>query len=332
MPFRNEVRRLRRELGLSQSEVARAAGLSRQLVTSIETGRHVPGVGAALALAAALGASVEELFGVQTAAWEPVFGVEPDDGTAVVAARVGDRNVFAPSPGTSSPGPFWSAADGVYRRGTVELLEGVAPSGFAVAGCDPALGLASSLLERAGPRRPLALPATSRAARRALEHGRLHAALVHGPGAVAAPAGTSARKLARWRVGLAGAPGRRVGLDQIAQGGTAVAMLGAGAEATSALERALERDSASISGGPVASGHLEAAHLVAHGAADVAVIMEPAAQAAGLAFTALEEHDVWLLVDESAAGLPGAAALVDAFESRALRTHLGLFVGYELVG
>src|SRR3954462_5155991 len=53
-------RRLAR--GWSQDELARASGLSRAGVSAIETGRLVPSASAALALAAAMGCRVEDLF------------------------------------------------------------------------------------------------------------------------------------------------------------------------------------------------------------------------------------------------------------------------------
>jgi len=52
------IRRRREALGLSQRDVAGAAGLSRQLVGTVERGRHLPSVNAALALARALDARV----------------------------------------------------------------------------------------------------------------------------------------------------------------------------------------------------------------------------------------------------------------------------------
>ena len=60
--------------GWSQEELARLSGLSRAGVSAIETGRLIPSAAAALALAAALGCRVEDLFRLhgaepQQAAW-----------------------------------------------------------------------------------------------------------------------------------------------------------------------------------------------------------------------------------------------------------------------
>ena len=50
-------------MGLSQSELAVACGLSRPLISAVETGRHAPSVNAAIAISKTLGTSVAELFG-----------------------------------------------------------------------------------------------------------------------------------------------------------------------------------------------------------------------------------------------------------------------------
>ena len=59
----HRLRALRLQAGLTQGELAARAGVSRQLVAAVEAGRNVPAVDAAVALARALGTTVEELFG-----------------------------------------------------------------------------------------------------------------------------------------------------------------------------------------------------------------------------------------------------------------------------
>jgi transcriptional regulator with XRE-family HTH domain len=56
------LRRRRLQLGLTQSELAISAGVSRQLVAAVEAGANTPAVDAALRLAQALGCSAEDLF------------------------------------------------------------------------------------------------------------------------------------------------------------------------------------------------------------------------------------------------------------------------------
>jgi putative transcriptional regulator len=59
---RNEVRSVRRRVDMTQLDLARAVGVSRQTIISIEQGRYRPSVELALRIARTLRAGVEELF------------------------------------------------------------------------------------------------------------------------------------------------------------------------------------------------------------------------------------------------------------------------------
>jgi putative transcriptional regulator len=58
----NRLRVARAECDLSQSELARSAGVSRQTISSIETGQYCPSTLLAFRIARVLGARVDELF------------------------------------------------------------------------------------------------------------------------------------------------------------------------------------------------------------------------------------------------------------------------------
>lgn len=58
----NDVRERRQVRGLSQGQLAAALGVSRQTINSIETGRYIPSLPLALALARYFEATVEEVF------------------------------------------------------------------------------------------------------------------------------------------------------------------------------------------------------------------------------------------------------------------------------
>ena len=60
--LRNRVRVGRAERSMSQDELARAAGVSRQTISSIETGQYTPSALLAFRIARALGMPVDELF------------------------------------------------------------------------------------------------------------------------------------------------------------------------------------------------------------------------------------------------------------------------------
>jgi len=60
--MRNDVRERRLAVGLSQAELAKVVSVSRQTINSIETGKYVPSLPLALALARYFKGTVEEMF------------------------------------------------------------------------------------------------------------------------------------------------------------------------------------------------------------------------------------------------------------------------------
>ncbi len=146
---------MRRERGLSQRALGEAAGVTRQAISAIESGRMQPSVGIALKLARALGTTVERLF-------------EPGENAVarrVAGATIGDRVVTHP-------------LEGDYLA--LEPGESASPNVF-VAGCDIAVGLlARHTAMRSHGARALWLKMTNREALDAVARGTVHAAVVHG--------------------------------------------------------------------------------------------------------------------------------------------------------
>ncbi len=60
--MQNDVRKLRKDRSLSQGDLARDLGVSRQTVNAIETGRYLPSLPLALAIGRYFGKRVEEVF------------------------------------------------------------------------------------------------------------------------------------------------------------------------------------------------------------------------------------------------------------------------------
>jgi putative transcriptional regulator len=58
----NDIRSRRAERGLSQGALAKAVGVSRQTINAIETGRYLPSLPLAFALARFFETSVEAMF------------------------------------------------------------------------------------------------------------------------------------------------------------------------------------------------------------------------------------------------------------------------------
>ncbi len=99
--MRAQLRTRRLALGLTQSELAAAAGVSRQLVAAVEAGVNVPAADAAMRIARVLECTVEELFA--TAA-DRVLGDFTSPGSLVVAGcdpalAVAERMLAGPSYG-----------------------------------------------------------------------------------------------------------------------------------------------------------------------------------------------------------------------------------------
>jgi putative transcriptional regulator len=62
--MRNDVRKLREDRSLSQGDLAKQLGVSRQTVNAIETGRYLPSLPLALTIGRFFGRAVEEVFHV----------------------------------------------------------------------------------------------------------------------------------------------------------------------------------------------------------------------------------------------------------------------------
>jgi len=60
--MQNDVRKLREDRSLSQGDLARHLGVSRQTVNAIETGRYLPSLPLALAIGRFFGRAIEEVF------------------------------------------------------------------------------------------------------------------------------------------------------------------------------------------------------------------------------------------------------------------------------
>ena len=332
-------RRLREQrlaTGWTQGELADRADVSRALVGALEHGRHMPAADAAIRLARALGTTVERLF--DPAAAHPdraaitVSGGRPPEGALVRAAWVDDVLVTGVLDPISALGTVGASADGVVRGGCLRLFAGAAAQGAVIAGCDPVLGIAEGLLERRGASRIVGVAATSGQAIEALEAGRCHGVLAHGPARLLAPpAGVRRWHLARWRSGLATHPAlSRPSLQALLSGDIDVVQRDRSAACQQAVERAARRlGAARPKPRRVAGGHLDAARaaLERHGGA---VAIEPVALAMGLDFTELELHDVELWVPDRLVALPGIQALLDLMSTARFRDRAGALPAYDL--
>jgi transcriptional regulator with XRE-family HTH domain/molybdate-binding protein len=332
MVDRIRAERVRR--GWSQQELAERAGVTRQLISSVEAGRHAPNVHAALAIADALDRDVAWLFTSSASPVAPVIGdALPAIGAAVIAARVGEQLVVAPIDHGVEPSERWAVAEGTLGPDGIEMFPDALTDGLVIAGCDPALGVLANLVARVSPHRVVAVHASTGRSVTALAGGRVHGVVVHGPldQLPEPPVAVRRIELARWNVGLASARSHGVpSLDELAARRTRVVQRDPGAGSQRALAKALERIGApGRLPGPVAEGHVDVARRVAAGAA-AGITMEAAARSFGLGFAPLERHVVELWIDHRWHAHPAAAVLVDVLVGESFRRRLGLLGGYDL--
>jgi transcriptional regulator with XRE-family HTH domain/molybdate-binding protein len=332
----SQIRERRQERGLTQSQLAARAGVSRQLVAAVETGRNVPAVDAALRLAAALSVSVEDVFGERPVpAVDDVLGGAMREDAAVRVGRVGDRLVAAELPDHGIAGDGWAKADGVVSQHELELFPDAEIAGVVVAGCDPALGVAEAMLAGLGPRSLLAVSAPTGASLAALERGAVHAAVVHDRrDRLPRPKRPVARvHLARWQVGLAAPAGTDgASLEALVGGGLPIVQRDRGARSQRAFERALAAAGLELpEPTAIASGHLAAARTAAilNG---VAVTTEGAARAFGMRFVPLEEHVVEIWVAEAWFREPSIEGFLELLGRPAFTGRVAQFGGYDLTG
>ncbi len=318
------LRRYRESAGLTQTELAERSGVSRQLIGAAESGRNLPRVDAAVAIAAALNVAVETLFGAGALPVDVITGATPADGSLLRVGRVGSRLVTAaPHGGTAG----WGPADGLIESGDyVPFAE--QRDGLVVAGCEPGLDVLERILRESGAA-ALSVMASSASAIDALRAGRVHAAVVHGPALARAGevANTVRIKLASWEVGLAGAPDApQDWFETVLSGRTPVAQREPGAGVQQTFMAAV---STAEVPGPRVDTHLEAAACSVL-AGIPAVTIEPAALAVGARFHSLGHHDTELWIDDQWQTHRVVTEALDVVNSRSFRLRLGAAGGYDL--
>jgi len=347
----NLVRDRRLARGWSQGELARRSGLSRAGVSAVETGRQVPSAAAALALAAAFGGRVEDLFALARP------GGRPDDPPAWAwdpprfpcrywRAEVGGRVRLYPAEATAlgvvphdgvAAGP---GADAEADPGDDRAAGADPRSTLVLASCDPAAGLLADALAGSAGVRLLAVPRSSRAALDLLRRGLVHVAGVHL--ATAGAAGGNAAEVrealgpgaavlllrgASWEEGVAVTPGRRIGsVDAAVRAG----LRWVGREPGSGARRCLDE----LLGDRrpprrLAHDHRGVAQAVRDGWADAGVCLRLAGEEAGLDVLSVRSEAYDYCVPEALRQDPRVAALIRVVRSPAYRRLLAALPGYD---
>lgn len=354
----NQVRQRRLAAGLSQQTLAERAGVARQAVHAIESGKYLPNTLVALRLAQVLACPVEALFAlpepsVETQADLPVGErLDAPLPQRVQVAQVGGRTLAYPLRG--SVGAL-TAADGlaqdVARSVAVELLvqPRQAEQTVVVCGCDPALALLGAYLSRRQPgTRLLWRQGSSLAALQALARGEVHAAGIHlrDPKSGVSNLSSVARELAGqpvavvafcdWQQGLLVAPGNPKGVScaaDLARPGITIVNREVGAGSRLLLDSWLAAEDVPAS--RVAGyqrelrSHLAVGEAVAAGAADAAPGLLSVARALGLGFIPLQEEPYDLVIPLPFLHSAPVQDVLGAAVSGPYRRELAVLGGYD---
>ena len=355
------VRTARRARNLSQGELAKRAGISRQALGAVESSTYQPNVSVALAIARELGTTVEALFGDNRseirhvrARWGSDGGVTNGTKAARVAlGRVGGKLIahpqapvhlaLAPAAGMMEHASRGNADVASFR--TDDEIEAT----LLIAGCDPAAALLTEwLARRRSPVSPVVLACSSGKAIHELLDGRAHIAGAHlrDPKSGDFNCGAVVRGLkrhpavlvnfARWELGLATAAGNPLklrGFEDLAREHLRIANRELGSGARAALDEAIGQlgiGTDSIEGyRREFAGHLEVAAAIATGQADLGVTIRVAADVYGLGFVPLREERYDLVILKRDLESTPVKAILDALNSRGLAREVAQFCGYD---
>jgi len=362
MAIGETIRAKRRALNLTQIELARRTGLSRQALGAIEAGIYQPSVGAALSLARELGETVERLFDVQSekegrhlnALWyDEIVDCKTSKRPRASLGRVGGRIVAVPQ---NAAGLSLSPVAGILARlkgNRAEVLtynsSDEIDAALLIAGCDPSVTLLADWMTRHhSPARLVSIPCSSTRALDALVKGCAHTAGVHLRDADAEDYNLESVRhalgrraaivvtFARWEVGLAVRAGNPFGISTIAELTKPRLRIanrepGSGARAVLDLGLKQARIRPDRIGGYQTeySGHLEVASAIASGHADTGVTLRVAADAYDLEFIPLREERYDLVILAAEADTPPVRAMLDTLNSRRFAREISQFCGYD---
>ncbi|MEX0830481.1 MAG: substrate-binding domain-containing protein [Nitrospirales bacterium] len=369
-PVANRLADRRNKQGLSQAELAKQAGITRQAVYAIEANQYLPSTHISLQLAHALKCAVEDLFSLSGR--EVVVEAELIGGMAskstpmrVQLAQVGTRMLARPMVDLGDILNFVMPADGVILEDAknssrkknahvaVTLLHAreVIEQNLVIAGCDPALFLAGEHLRKIN-----ALTGVtnwtmgSATALHALQRGEVHMAGLH---LVDMKSGESnipylkrhARNrdlvgvhFASWVQGLfiqSGNPKRIRTVQDLIKPGVRLMNREVGSGARFFLDALLEK--VGMTGEHIkgyhheAKSHLDVARHIRDGMADVGVGVETVARYFGLDFIPLREERYDLIMRTDFLNThPMASKFLDAVVSLPFRREIEALGGYNL--
>jgi putative molybdopterin biosynthesis protein len=358
----NRLGQIRKSRGVGASDLARRVHVSRQTIYAIEAGTYVPNTEVALNLARELEVTVDELFSLpdgsqkspESLAAEVLSAAPPTKGQPVRICQIGSRWVSVP---VSASPYYMPEADGIIKRagrtnGRADLVvfakEEAAQKRLALAGCDPATGLVSRMVEKISGVDIVSAAASSKLALTWLSEGKVHIAGSHledpKTGEFNLPfirkqfpdEDFSVVTFARWEEGLVIASGNPKGvrkIEDLARKNVRFVNREPGSGSRGLLDKLLEKagmDAQKVPGyDRIAYGHLAAAYCVVARDADACLATRSAAQTFGLDFIPLHSERYDLVMRRRTADLPAVKAFLDVLQRATLRRKLEVLAGYD---
>jgi molybdopterin molybdotransferase/putative molybdopterin biosynthesis protein len=358
----NRLAQIRKSRGVGASDLARRVHVSRQTIYAIEAGTYVPNTEVALNLAHELEVTVDELFALHQGsgkspeylAVEMLSAAAPSKRQPVRICQIGARWVGVP---VSASPYYMPEADGVIQRTgrtnaradlVVFAKDEAAQKRLMLAGCDPATGLLSRMVEKISGVEIVSAAASSKLALTWLAEGKVHIAGSHledpKTGEFNLPfirkqfpgEDFSVVTFARWEEGLVIASGNPKGLrkiEDLARKSVRFVNREPGSGSRALLDKLLEKtglDSQKIQGyDRIAYGHLAAAYCVVSRSADACLATRSAAQTFGLDFIPLRSERYDLVMRKRTADLPAVKAFLDVLQRATLRRKLEVLAGYD---
>lgn len=348
--------------GVGAADLARRVNVSRPTIYAIEKGTYIPNTEVALNLARELEVTVEDLFSLhagahsapESLAADLLSEVAPLKGQPVRICQIGTRWVGVP---VSASPYYMQEADGVIQRtgrgvGRAKLLafakEDATQKRLILAGCDPATGILSRMVEKISGVEIIGAAASSKLALKWLSEGKVHIAGSHledpRTGEFNLPFirrefpdnDFMVVTFARWEEGLVVAPGNPkhiCKIEDLARKNVQFVNREPGSGSRALLDKQLGlagMESHRIKGyDRVAFGHLAAAYCVVSRETDVCLATRSAAQTFSLDFIPLHSERYDLVMRKQTAELPAAKAFLDVLQRATLRRKLEVLAGYD---
>jgi putative molybdopterin biosynthesis protein len=367
--FSNHLKAFRTQRGLSQSDLATRAGMTRQAVSAIESNLYLPTTAVALRLALVLACHVEDLFSLiptEDIVEGTLIGHLPQAETSthpirVKVSTVGKRTVVRPVTDLGEQLSFAVPADG-YITETDNKLSGstvrvklsrdreAIEQEISVAGCDPAIFLVGEHLRRHKDRTTVVgWTMGSMAALQSLQRGEVHVAGMHLFDPVTGESNLPFLRrslkgsryevvtFATWEEGFLVRRGNPLSIRSTADLAEPMVTLvnreeGSGARLLLDQQlRASGIDPAHVRGyDRVASTHVDVARAIAQRQAEVGIGIRSAAQQFNLDFVPLQTARYDLVVPKSyLKSHPTLTHLFETLVSRPFRNEIAALGGYD---